>query len=114
MWFLFGEVSSSSGLLGMGYVILLWHSLSLPYNYFYTVFRFQNTTGSERTFSLSFRVLSTYIMMINICKKNFSIALISAKQCILVKVLLKFHIFWYSVCTVVLYEGCEVVFENGF
>ena len=21
--------------LGMGYVILLWHSLSLPYNYFY-------------------------------------------------------------------------------
>ena len=27
MWFLFGEVSSS--LLGMGYVILLWHSLSL-------------------------------------------------------------------------------------
>ena len=30
MWFLFGSVSSSSG---MGYVILLWHSLSLPYNY---------------------------------------------------------------------------------
>ena len=23
--------------LGMGYVILLWHSLSLPYNYFYGV-----------------------------------------------------------------------------
>ena len=23
--------------LGMGYVILLWHSLSLPYNYFYKV-----------------------------------------------------------------------------
>ena len=22
------------GVLGMGYVILLWHSLSLPYNYF--------------------------------------------------------------------------------
>ena len=33
MWFLFGEVSSSSGCLG--YVILLWHSLSLPYNYFH-------------------------------------------------------------------------------
>ena len=29
MWFLFGEVSSSSGC-----VILLWHSLSLPYNYY--------------------------------------------------------------------------------
>ena len=36
MWFLFGEVSSSSGcwVLGMGYVILLWYSLSRPYNYF--------------------------------------------------------------------------------
>ena len=36
MWFLFGEVSSSSGCMGWpaGYVILLWHSLSLPYNYF--------------------------------------------------------------------------------
>ena len=34
MWLLFGEVSSSSGCLGMGYVILLWHSLGLPYNYF--------------------------------------------------------------------------------
>ena len=33
MWFLLGDVSSSS-VLGMGYVILLWHSLSLPYNYF--------------------------------------------------------------------------------
>ena len=31
MWFLFGEVSSSSGCLG--WVILLWYSLSLPYNY---------------------------------------------------------------------------------
>ena len=35
VWFLFGEVSASSaGVLGMGYVILLWHSLSLPYNNF--------------------------------------------------------------------------------
>ena len=34
MWFLFGEVSSSLWVLAMGYVILLWHSLSLPYNYF--------------------------------------------------------------------------------
>ena len=25
--------------LGMGYVILLWHSLSLPYNYFLIAFR---------------------------------------------------------------------------
>ena len=36
MWFLFREVSSSSGclwVLGMGCLILLWHSLSLPYNY---------------------------------------------------------------------------------
>ena len=32
MWFLFGEVSSSSGCLG--WATLLWHSLSLPYNYF--------------------------------------------------------------------------------
>ena len=29
--------------LGMGYVILLWHSLSLPYNYFESaVTRYQN------------------------------------------------------------------------
>ena len=28
--------------LGMGYVILLWHSLSLPYNYF-TIKKFKNT-----------------------------------------------------------------------
>ena len=34
MWFLFGEVSFFSWVLGMGYVVLLWHSLSLPYNYF--------------------------------------------------------------------------------
>ena len=34
MWFLFGEVSSFSGCFGMGCVILLWHSLSFPYNYF--------------------------------------------------------------------------------
>ena len=34
MWFLFREVSSS-WVLGMGYIILLWHSLSLPYNYFF-------------------------------------------------------------------------------
>ena len=33
MWFLFGEVSSSSGGLGLGYVILLWHSLDLLHNY---------------------------------------------------------------------------------
>ena len=32
MWFLFEEVSSSSGCLG--WATLLWHSLSLPYNYF--------------------------------------------------------------------------------
>ena len=35
MWFLFGGVSSSTWCFGMGYVILLWHSLSLPYNYKY-------------------------------------------------------------------------------
>ena len=35
MWVLFGEVSSVFlWVLGMGYVILLWHSLTLPYNYF--------------------------------------------------------------------------------
>ena len=34
MWFLFGEVSIFLWMLGMGCVILLWHSLSLPYNYF--------------------------------------------------------------------------------
>ena len=33
MWFLFGEVSSSSGCLGWA-TFLLWHSLSLPYNYY--------------------------------------------------------------------------------
>ena len=32
MWFLFGEVSSSSRCLG--WAILLWHSLSLPYNHY--------------------------------------------------------------------------------
>ena len=32
MWFLFGFLYL--WVLGMGYVILLWHSLSLPYNYF--------------------------------------------------------------------------------
>ena len=43
MWFLFGEISSSSGCLGWdSYVILLWHSLSLPYNYFGG-----NGTGSD-------------------------------------------------------------------
>ena len=26
--------STSSGSFGMGYLILLWHSMSLPYNYF--------------------------------------------------------------------------------
>ena len=30
---LFGEVSSSSGCLAWATFILLWHSLSLPYNY---------------------------------------------------------------------------------
>ena len=33
----FGEVSSSSGCLGWAtlfYIILLWHSMSLPHNYF--------------------------------------------------------------------------------
>ena len=33
MWFLFGEVFSSSGFLGWA-TLFLWHSLSLPYNYF--------------------------------------------------------------------------------
>ena len=31
--------------LGMGYVILLWHSLSLPYNYFW---RKRNRAGGEK------------------------------------------------------------------
>ena len=31
--------------LGMGYVILLWHSLSLPYNYFAALF---NSTPTDR------------------------------------------------------------------
>ena len=34
VWFLFGEVFLFLWVLGMGCVILLWHSLSLPYNYF--------------------------------------------------------------------------------
>ena len=34
MWYLFGEVSSCSGCLRMGCVILLWHFLNLPYTYF--------------------------------------------------------------------------------
>ena len=39
--------------LGMGYVILLWHSLSLPYNYF--------TTGTKRL-QMSFYTLgNTYL-----------------------------------------------------
>ena len=29
--------------LGMGYVILLWHSLSLPYNYFEVAKKYRNT-----------------------------------------------------------------------
>ena len=33
MWFLFGEVSSSSRVAGIGCVILLRHSLGHPYNY---------------------------------------------------------------------------------
>ena len=33
MWFLLGRFPFH-WVLGMGYVILLWHSLSLPYNYF--------------------------------------------------------------------------------
>ena len=41
MWFLFGEVFSSSGCLGWATFFLLWHSLSLPYNYF-PLFLFQN------------------------------------------------------------------------
>ena len=31
--------------LGMGYVILLWHSLSLPYNYFLFICRFGFKSG---------------------------------------------------------------------
>ena len=34
MWFLFDEAPSFLWVLGMGYAILLWHSMSLPYNYF--------------------------------------------------------------------------------
>ena len=30
----YGPQCALLGVLGMGYIILLWHSLSLPYNYF--------------------------------------------------------------------------------
>ena len=34
MWFLFRGVSFFLMVLEIGYIILLWHSLGLPYNYF--------------------------------------------------------------------------------
>ena len=44
-----GEVSSSSSwVLGMGYVILLWDTLSLPYNYFVTPITTSKRRNSER------------------------------------------------------------------
>ena len=39
--------------LGMGYVILLWHSLSLPYNYL----PFGKSTMSEHYFDIKFSTL---------------------------------------------------------
>ena len=45
-----GGGSSSSGVLGKNYVILLWHSLSLPYNYF--VFPVQSLTKSSISITL--------------------------------------------------------------
>ena len=37
--------------LGMGYVILLWHSLSLPYNYFAIRYNYVKITNKLITFS---------------------------------------------------------------
>ena len=42
--------------LGMGYVILLWHSLSLPYNYFETVKKILNK-WKYRDISMQKRIL---------------------------------------------------------
>ena len=40
--------------LGMGHVILLWHSLSLPYNYFSEILKFLRICWSDLVDSIGF------------------------------------------------------------
>ena len=54
--------------LGMGYVILLWHSLSLPYNYFSELIP---SLGEERS---SFSVLK-YLLLCGCCSGGFTLPL---------------------------------------
>ena len=44
--------------LGMGYVILLWHSLSLPYNYFTCIF---SSGVQETTFSKNINISGLFL-----------------------------------------------------
>ena len=43
--------------LGMGYIILLWHSLSLPYNYFVS-----SNLLNEKLFAHNFQLIRSYVM----------------------------------------------------
>ena len=45
--------------LGMGYVILLWHSLSLPYNYFDVI---RSTMFVKDNDSIAFKYFSTFLI----------------------------------------------------
>ena len=42
--------------LGMGYVILLWHSLSLPYNYFRDIVQMMQESGYSGSFCVAFKL----------------------------------------------------------
>ena len=51
--------------LGMGYVILLWHSLSIPYNYFENYSKyFVDLLSSERSLPFGLLVQDTYKSLI--------------------------------------------------
>ena len=62
-------------LLGMGYVILLWHSLSLPYNYFEGFLPYGSgsitSLGDERA-NLSAVV---YLLLCGLCLERFPLPL---------------------------------------
>ena len=70
--------------LGMGYVILLWHSLSLPYNYYGVSLNYSESLKKRRigncTLSVRFRYASATILLRS-CRAGYDYAALSSRFC---------------------------------